>query len=101
MNLGFIERLRREFGVPVGLSDHTENSLAAAIAVSRGATWIEKHCTLDRQAPGFDHAYAMEPDMLRSFIEDVRACEAACTAPAQKVQSAEAGVRQRARRALY
>ena len=101
MNLSFLDTLRAEFGLPVGLSDHTETSLAAAVAVGKGATWIEKHFTLDRAAVGFDHAYAMEPEMLTRFIADVRACDAACRPQPQKIQSAEAGVKQRARRALY
>lgn len=101
MNLTFIDVLRREFGLPVGLSDHSESSLAAAIAVAKGVTWIEKHFTLDRRSPGFDHAYAMEPEPLKRFIADVRASESACTPRAEKIGPAEATVRQRARRALY
>lgn len=101
MNLGFIDVLRREFGRPVGLSDHTESSVAAAIAVAKGVTWIEKHVTLDRSAPGFDHAYAMEPGMLARYVADVRAAEHACSPRPEKVGSAEATVRQRARRAVY
>ena len=68
MNLSFIDTLKTAFGLPVGLSDHTESSLAAAIAVAKGVTWIEKHFTLDRTSPGFDHAYAMEPDAMVSYI---------------------------------
>ena len=101
MNLSFIDALKKEFGLPLGLSDHTEGSLASAIAVAKGVTWIEKHFTLDRSAVGFDHAYSMEPDMLESYIADIRASEAACSVPPEKVQTTEAGVRQRARRALY
>lgn len=101
MNLGFIDTLRETFGVPVGLSDHTENGLAAAVAVGKGVTWIEKHITLDRTSPGFDHAYAMEPDGFTRFMQDVRAAEAACANPPGKVSPTEAAIRQRARRALY
>jgi N,N'-diacetyllegionaminate synthase len=101
MNLGFIDVLRDRFGVPVGLSDHTESSLAAAIAVAKGVSWIEKHFTLDRGSEGFDHAYAMEPDMLAAYIADIRASEAAVAPPRSKVGEAEQTTRERARRALY
>ena len=101
MNLGFIDTLRAAFGLPVGFSDHSESSVAAAIAVAKGATWIEKHFTLDRKAEGFDHAYAMEPAQLASYIADVRAAEAACARPASKLGDAERTVMQRARRGLY
>lgn len=101
MNLGFLKTLQQAFGFPVGLSDHTENSVASAIAVSMGATWIEKHYTYDRSAEGFDHSYAMEPESFTQFICDLRAAEAACSRPGSKVGEAEVTVRQRARRALY
>ena len=101
MNLGFITTLRSDFGFPVGLSDHTETSLAAAMAIALGATWIEKHFTYDRTAEGFDHAFAMEPDQLARFVADVRSAEAACRAPAPKVRGIEVEVKRRARRGVY
>jgi N,N'-diacetyllegionaminate synthase len=101
MNLGFIDRLRKAFGFAVGLSDHTESSVAAAIAVSKGVTWIEKHITMDRGAEGFDHAYAMEPAGFAAYARDVAAAWYACRVPAGKVGTQEAAVRQRARRGLY
>ena len=101
MNLCFLDALRRRFDCPVGLSDHTEGNLAAAIAVGKGAKWVEKHITLDRASPGFDHAYAMEPEAFENFVSDVRLSETACTLPLDKVTPDEAAVRTRARRALY
>lgn len=101
MNLGFIRTLSAAFGLPVGLSDHTESSLAAAAAVAMGVTWIEKHFTLDRSAEGFDHAYAMEPTGLEQYVRDVRAVSRACVPRPAKVGPGEAHVRTRARRSLY
>jgi len=101
MNLGFLRTLHKEFGYPIGLSDHTENSLAAAAAVVMGVEWIEKHFTLDRTSPGFDHAYAMEPSMLAAYVNDIRQVEAAMRPMQEKVGPQEANVRLRARRALY
>jgi len=109
MNLSFLSVLRETFGLPIGLSDHTESSLAAAIAIGLGATWIEKHFTYDRAAEGFDHRYAMEHDQLAAFIADVRAAEAACrllvatsvASGAGKVRGQEAEVKPFARRGVY
>lgn len=101
MNLGFLRVLREAFGLPVGLSDHTESSLAAAAAIAMGATWIEKHITLDRKSEGFDHAYAMEPAMFKQFVQDLRAVEQACERQPVKVGAGEAQVRTRARRSIY
>ena len=101
MNLGFLKSLKENFGFPIGLSDHTENSLAAAAAIAIGATWIEKHFTFDRAAKGYDHPYAMEPDGLRHYIADIRSLEEAMHPKKTKVCEKEAFVSQRARRALY
>lgn len=100
-NLRFIETLQTAFGLPVGFSDHTETSVASIAAVALGATWLEKHFTLDRTAKGFDHAYAMEPAMLKAFVSDIRTAEAALARRTPKVGEAEANVRQRARRSLW
>lgn len=101
MNLGFIDVLKTCFGFSVGFSDHTENNLAAAIAVSKGVEYLEKHFTLNRTAEGFDHAYAMEPDGLAKYVADVRACEAASRLQFPKVSEPESAVKLRARRGLY
>lgn len=100
-NVGFVGVLKAAFGVPVGFSDHTESSVAAVAAVALGATWIEKHMTLDRAAKGFDHAYAMEPAMLAAYIGDIRAAEAALAPRHPKVGPQENAVRTRARRSLW
>ena len=100
-NLHFVRVLKEAFGLPVGFSDHTERNVAAAGAVSLGATWIEKHLTLDRSSDGFDHAYAYEPSMFTEFVADLRAIVQACQEPRSKVRSEEAEVRRRARRGLY
>lgn len=51
-NISAVARLRKEFGVEVGLSDHTLGNLASVVATSLGATVIEKHFTLSRSAGG-------------------------------------------------
>jgi len=101
MNLGFITTLRAAFGLPVGLSDHTEDSRASLMALALGATWFEKHCTYDRAAEGFDHAYAMEPAGLARYIADLREGELALRAPIPKVSKQEAATAERARRGVY
>lgn len=101
MNLNFLRVLQSAFGFPVGLSDHTEGSLASAIAVGIGVTWIEKHFTLDRSAEGFDHHYALEPAALAQFVQDVRHSWTACQPVERKVSEAEQETQVRARRGVY
>lgn len=101
MNLSFIDTLRSAFGLPVGLSDHTEGSIAACLALTKGVTYIEKHFTYDRKAEGFDHAYAAENEDFVKYVADIRAAEIALKASPFKITDRERETRQRARRGLY
>ncbi len=100
-NVGFIEVLIKEFGFPVGYSDHTGTSHAACMAMAKGATWFEKHFTEDRTQEGFDHAYAMEEEGLTEYVADLRKAELALMPPDKKLSEAELYTRKRARRSLY
>ena len=64
------------FGYPVGLSDHTMGSTAAAAAVALGACVVEKHLTLNRGLPGPDHSFACQPSELAELVRRVRETEA-------------------------
>jgi N,N'-diacetyllegionaminate synthase len=82
--------LRATLGVPVGLSDHsTHPFFAAAAAVARGACVIEKHFTLDRNLPGPDHSYALEPGELKTLVEAVRNIEQALGSTEKTVRDVE------------
>jgi len=100
-NLRFIEVLKREFGLPVGFSDHTGDSLAACIALSLGATWFEKHFTVDRTQEGLDHKHAMEEAEFKKYIEDLHKANTALDIKADKISDKEYYTRKRARRSLY
>lgn len=77
MNLRTIPAMAAAFGVPVGLSDHTEGIHVAAASIGLGAAIIEKHYTLDRTMDGPDHPFAIEPDELAAMVAHVRDVEAA------------------------
>ena len=76
-NLAAMETLRNAFGLPVGLSDHTEGIAIPIAAAALGAQVIEKHFTLDRTLPGPDHKASVEPGELTAMIAGIRAVEAA------------------------
>src|SRR3954451_14763291 len=77
MNLRAMATLRTAFGVPVGLSYHTEGVAVAGGAAARGAELVEKHFTLDRGMEGPDHPFALEPDELAEMVAGIRAVESA------------------------
>jgi len=77
VNLRAMETMRRVFGVPVGLSDHTLGITVPVAAAALGAAFVEKHFTLDRTARGPDHPFALEPIELARMVEGIRMVEQA------------------------
>jgi len=69
-NLNNIEFLRSEFGVEVGLSDHTLNNIAATISIGLGASAIEKHFKPSDDVVGPDASFSINPTQLKSLISD-------------------------------
>ena len=70
-NLLSIQKLKKEFGITVGLSDHTIGNIAATTAVALGASAIEKHFTISRNDKGPDSEFSIEPDELKNLVKDV------------------------------
>lgn len=77
LNLKIISTLRMTFpNVIVGFSDHsTDPVVAPNAAVSFGAKIIEKHITLNKNLPGADHAFALNPEELKSMVQEIRRTE--------------------------
>lgn len=74
-NLVTIPDLRERFGTEVGVSDHTMGFTVPVVAVSLGATVVEKHFILDRSLGGPDSAFSMEPGEFKQMVEEVRKAE--------------------------
>ena len=77
MNLSTIPDMKKRFGVPVGLSDHSMGAFSAATAVAMGANIIEKHFCISRAIKNPDSAFSMEPQEFREMVEQVREVERA------------------------
>ncbi len=75
MNLKTIADMSESFGVPVGLSDHSLNTIVPVVAVALGASIIEKHFTLSRKTPGPDSAFSLEPGEFREMVDSIRIAE--------------------------
>lgn len=80
MRLQAIPTMRLEFGVPVGLSDHTLGSAVAIAATAFGACMIEKHFTLRRSEGGPDASFSMEPLEFRRLVDQVEIAHQASAA---------------------
>ena len=72
VNLAAIGTLGRILHRVVGFSDHSESVTMGAYAAAAGARIIEKHLTLDRQRPGPDHAFSLEPETMADYVQHVR-----------------------------
>ncbi|MFD1037064.1 N-acetylneuraminate synthase [Virgibacillus byunsanensis] len=75
VNLNAMDNIKREFQLPVGLSDHSEGILVPVAAVAKGARVIEKHFTLDKTMTGPDHKASLEPLELKEMIQSIRLIE--------------------------
>jgi N-acetylneuraminate synthase len=75
IHLRTLADLQERFNVTVGLSDHTMGSAVAVAAVALGASIIEKHLALDRDDPGPDSAFSMEPAEFAAMVRDIRTAE--------------------------
>tara|TARA_B110001452_G_scaffold72448_1_gene58617 strand:+ start:1459 stop:2508 length:1050 start_codon:yes stop_codon:yes gene_type:complete len=71
-NLLTIPDLSKKLGVQIGLSDHTVTNTASIVAVSLGATIIEKHFTLDRADKGPDSKFSINPLELKSLCAETK-----------------------------
>lgn len=70
-----ITRLREKFEKRVkaiGFSGHHLGIAADIGALTLGATYFERHFTLDRTSKGTDHAASLEPDGMRRLARDLR-----------------------------
>lgn len=62
INLKNIPMLEKAFELPIGFSDHTIGTSIPLAAISLGAVMIEKHFTIDKELPGWDHAISANPE---------------------------------------
>lgn len=72
LNLRNIGMLRQAFDCPVGFSDHSTGIAAAIASVPLGCAAIEKHFTLDRDLPGWDHWMSADPEEMKALCEGVQ-----------------------------
>lgn len=75
MNLRSIPDMKKRFGCPVGLSDHSMGYDAAVAAVCLGAQVVEKHFILDKKINTPDSFFSIDPSELSELVRHVRTAE--------------------------
>lgn len=66
--LGYLKYMANKWGRVFGYSSHDENWEVCLIAMSMGASVIERHITFDKQAQGLDHSTSSTPDEFRRIV---------------------------------
>jgi sialic acid synthase SpsE len=100
LNLRMIETLRQEFHVPIGYSGHETGLQTTVAAVTLGASFIERHITLDRAMWGTDQAASVEPGGLMRLVRDIRVLESALGDGVKRVYDSELPVMKKLRRVV-
>lgn len=100
VNLRNMLTLRDKFGCKVGFSDHTVGNDCAIAAAAIGATMIEKHVTLDKNANGPDHKASIDIPELASLVSSVRHIEVALGSYERQFSESQREISRVARKSL-
>jgi len=73
--LKMIKTLASRYDLPIGYSGHETGLAPTVAAVAVGATFVERHVTLDRAMWGSDHAASVEPQGMMRLVRDIRDIE--------------------------
>jgi len=99
LNLRMINTLRDRYpGVPVGYSGHETGLATTWAAVSLGATFIERHITLDRAMWGTDQAASVEIGGLMRLVSNIRDIERSMGDGIKRLYEPELAMRRKLRR---
>ena len=97
-NLLCIPMLKKKFSCDVGYSGHEVSAYQVSlIAVSFGATSLERHITLDRTMYGSDQAASLEPSGLKRMIRDIKSVEAILGDGKKRIWDSEIPVKKKLR----
>ena len=97
LNLRMIQTLMDEFNNPIGYSGHEVGLQTTLAAVVLGASFVERHITLDRAMWGSDQAASVEPHGFARLVRDIRVIESALGDGVKRVYDSELAVRDKLR----
>lgn len=98
LNLRVIRTLKKMFTeVPVGYSGHETGLAPTLAAVALGASFVERHITLDRAMWGSDQAASVEVNGFQKLVENIRDIEKSLGDGIKKVYESELAAKKRLR----
>lgn len=101
LNLRMINTLQAKFpDTPIGYSGHETGLATTYAAVVMGATFIERHFTLDRAMWGSDQAASVEPGGMARLVRNIRDIESALGDGVKRVYESEKGQIKKLRRVI-
>jgi len=99
LNLRMINTLKAVFpDLPVGYSGHEVGLATTWAAVALGATFVERHVTLDRSMWGSDQAASVELSGMQRLVSNIRDIEKALGDGVKRVYEGEIAARKKLRR---
>ena len=96
-----IKTIKNTINCEVGFSDHTTDYKASLYSILLGATYIEKHFTLNKNMEGPDHKASLNPPELKEFIRLIRECDIIQGDGIKICKDCEIGNKKLVRRSLY
>jgi len=78
LNLRYIEHLKMKYpNKEIGYSGHEYGLVTTFAAVAMGATWVERHITLNRNMWGSDQSSSIEPSGLFKLVKGIKDIDSA------------------------
>ena len=62
----------------LGYSDHTSDVVTPSISLAFGSRVVEKHFTIDKDLPGRDNKFALDPTEFSQMVANIRTAEKSC-----------------------
>jgi N-acetylneuraminate synthase len=88
IGLNLIGELKKRYGLPTGLSDHSGTVYPSLSAVTLGAELIEVHAVFDRRMFGPDAKASLTIDEIAGLVKGIRYTEIMRDAPVEKDDTA-------------
>lgn len=100
LNLRVIKTLKKEFSCVVGYSGHETGISTTICAVALGASYIERHLTLDKNMWGSDHFASLLPEEFYHLVKEIRLLDIALGDGIKRVYPDEKNALDKLRRIL-